>query len=323
MKVEDIIAQIVRIDRKEGMKIINRPEIKLLSNVFLSGEEIQAFTMGTYQTTNGLIFATNHRLIFLDAKSWTPFPYASISEIDYKSSIEFQDGNLMGTIFVDSAGNKISLNKVPSTGGNLVRKVKQILEHYRPDARFHVGKKPDSPHRSSRKPLLMGAGTVLILLVAAVFWLSLGESRHATSSPTLGMNTSEFTQHWNQIGKQMASSHAMPKLEIVEKDQFRSFTHYFTDDMKIMGILGKDGKLQKLMMLGQDDGTALELIEQTISTVQPHLEETDKNQLIDGLGIFASEDLKEDRQIVNKGIRYSITYSDKIGIIFEAAAINN
>lgn len=323
MKVEDIIAQIVRVDRKEGMKIINRPEIKLLSNVFLSGEEIQAFTLGTFQTTNGLIFATNHRLIFLDAKSWTPFPYASLSAIDYKSSIEFQDGNQMGTIFMDSAGNKISINKVPSTGGNLVRKVKQILEHYRPDTRFHIGKRQDVSQASSRKPLLLGVATVLILLVAGVFWLSQGESKHAASSATLGINPTEFTQNWNRIGKQIASSHPIPKLVIVEKDQFRSFTHYFSDDMKMVGILGKDGKLQKIMMLGQDDGSVPELIEQTISTVQPHLDQTHKTQLIKELGIYAPDDLKQDRQIVDTGIRYSITYSDKIGMIFEAAAISN
>lgn len=321
MNAKDIVSQIVRVDRKEGMKIINRPEIKRLPDVLLSGEEIHAFTLGTYQSVSGLIFATNHRLIFLDAKSSTPFPYASLGAIDYKSSIEFQDGNLMGTIFMDSSGNKISFNKVPSTGGNLTRKVKQILEHYRPDARFQTGKKSDASQGSGRKPVFLGAISVLLLIIAAVFWMFQGGSKQA-ALPTLGMNPSDFIQNWNRIGNQTASPHPMPKLEIVEKDQFRSFTHYFTDDLKLMGILGEDGKIQKVMMLGQDDGSASELIKQTISTVQPHLQDTQRSELVEKLGISSTNELKEDRQIVDAGIRYSVTYSDKIGIIFEAAAVN-
>ncbi|RXT04141.1 PH domain-containing protein [Ammoniphilus sp. CFH 90114] len=319
--LDEIKAQILRLEPKEGRKWVARAEVRTLPTILLNGEELVAFTLGTYQGTSGILVATNHRVIFVDKSSWTPFPYASLSSIMYKSSIEFQDGNLMGSVLMDVSNNKIILNKVPSTGAQFVRTVQQKLENYKPDTRFQTEKKTDSAAKSNKAVYLVVSSIVVLSLL--FYWVFQDGMTQTTSSvPSLGITATDFSKRWNQVGKEAQSQYGISNINVVENDKNKSFTHYFTDQMKMMGILTKDGKLQKVMMMGNDEETVPRLVEQTISTVHPQLGDKQKLELVEQLGLLETDgQAKEDRQIIHTGVRYSVTHSEKIGIIFEAAAI--
>ncbi|MEW9668853.1 hypothetical protein [Ammoniphilus sp. 3BR4] len=317
LSLEEIKANILRLEPKEGIKLAIRAEIRALPNILLKGEELRVVTLGSYQETNGIMVATNHRIIFVDTRSWTPFPFAALFSITYKSSIEFQDGNRMGSILMDVSSNKIIINKVPATGANFVRLIQQQLDHYKPDDRFvNNGKKESSQATKSSKPVYLSVASIVLLSILC-YWIFQGEARPAASS--FGMTASEFSDQWNQSGKQN-----LPDPTIVENGKNKSFTHYFTDELKLVGFLAKDGNVQRVMMMGSDEEAVPKLIEQTISTVQPQLAEGEKADLVVKLGPMPDSDkVKQDRQIIHTGIRYSITHSEKIGIIFEAAVTGN
>jgi Bacterial PH domain/Short C-terminal domain len=97
-----------------GSKFLGRKEIKELPSILWEDEHIERLIQGTYSGGNGLLVATNKRLVFVD-KGMTKlkvedFPYDKISSIQYKT------GMLLGEIVIFSSGNKAEIKNVDKQG---------------------------------------------------------------------------------------------------------------------------------------------------------------------------------------------------------------
>ena len=106
--LEEVIEQIGHMDG--GSKVLARKEIKVLPDILWEDENVERLVQGTYENGNGVLVATNKRLMFVD-KGITKlrvedFPYDKISSIQYKT------GMMMGTITIFASGNKAEIKNV-------------------------------------------------------------------------------------------------------------------------------------------------------------------------------------------------------------------
>lgn len=87
--LEEVREQIGHMDG--GSKFLGRKEIKALPGILWEDESVERLIQGTYESGNGVLVATNKRLMFVDkgiAKLRVEdFPYDKIS------SIQVQDRN--------------------------------------------------------------------------------------------------------------------------------------------------------------------------------------------------------------------------------------
>jgi len=92
-------------------KFLGRREIKELPKLLWQDELPEKVTQGLYEGGNGLLVATNKRLIFIDkgliSLRVEDFPYDKITSIQYSA------GLLMGEITIFASGNKAVIKQVP------------------------------------------------------------------------------------------------------------------------------------------------------------------------------------------------------------------
>ncbi|MDD4321547.1 MAG: PH domain-containing protein [Acidaminococcaceae bacterium] len=91
-----------------GAVFWNRKEIKALSNILWEDEVVEALIGGTYKNGNGILVASNKRLLFVDkGLVWglkvEDFPYDKIS------SIQYTKGLLFGEITIFTFGNQATI----------------------------------------------------------------------------------------------------------------------------------------------------------------------------------------------------------------------
>jgi hypothetical protein len=118
-------------------KFLARKEIKELPSILWEDELPEKIVQGTYNNRNGILVATNKRLIFLDKGIFSlkveDFPYDKISSLQYAS------GLLLGGIEVYASGNKAEIKNIAKD------QVKPFCEYIR--ARITKA----SPHASMSK----------------------------------------------------------------------------------------------------------------------------------------------------------------------------
>ncbi|MBR6711478.1 MAG: PH domain-containing protein [Selenomonadaceae bacterium] len=107
--LEQVQKQII--DLKIDLKELPKREIKELPNVLWEDEIIQDIVRGLYANGNGILVATNKRLVFVDkGMGWglrvEDFPYDKITSIQYST------GFISGEIIIYSAGNKAKIDYV-------------------------------------------------------------------------------------------------------------------------------------------------------------------------------------------------------------------
>lgn len=316
LTLEQIKTRIQKMEPARWSELVNMPEIQKLPQVLLQGESLEAATKGTFQKSSGLVIATNHRILFIDATSWTPFPYMNLTSIKYRSSIEFKDGSLLGTLTLLISGNPIAFNKVPANGSDFAKRVRSLLEEYTPDSDYGEGEGNHAPHRRTRKGLFVLAAAMVLCLASAYVFMGVKDTK---SPPTFAVKVDEFSQHWNEAGKELGSPYQIEDVQVVKDGNLRSFSHYLTEDLKIMGTLALNGRVSKLIVLGDAEKTLPLITEQSITAIQPGLTPPERQVLLRKLGLMEGNIDMEDRQISQSGVRYSVTYSDKLGVIFEAA----
>lgn len=94
-----------------GSKLFGMKEIKALPDILWEDEKVEKMVQGFYEKGNGILVATNKRLIFVD-KGFVyglrveDFPYDKIS------SIQYETGMLMGKIIIFASGNKAEIKQV-------------------------------------------------------------------------------------------------------------------------------------------------------------------------------------------------------------------
>ena len=90
---------------------LGRKEIKELPNILWGEEMVENIIQGTYNNGNGILVATNHRLVFVDKGIFyglkvEDFPYDKISSIQYETGI------LLGKLTIFTSGNKAVIDNV-------------------------------------------------------------------------------------------------------------------------------------------------------------------------------------------------------------------
>lgn len=99
----------------DGMsKFLGRRELKELPSILWEDEKVERLVSGIYNGGNGILTASNKRLIFVDkgllgGLRVEDFPYDKITSIQYKLGI------LLGEITIYASGNKADITHVDKT----------------------------------------------------------------------------------------------------------------------------------------------------------------------------------------------------------------
>jgi hypothetical protein len=106
---EEVQQQIKSLDGVS--RFLSMKEIKELPSILWEDECIEKLTTGLYNNGNGIVVATNKRLIFVDKGLLygirvEDFPYDKITSIQYKT------GMLMGEITIFASGNKADITHI-------------------------------------------------------------------------------------------------------------------------------------------------------------------------------------------------------------------
>lgn len=106
--LEEVREQIGSIDG--ASKFLGRKEIKELPKILWEDERVEMLVQGTYNAGNGVLVATNKRLVFVDKGigklKVEDFPY------DKLTSIQYETGWTMGTITMFASGNRAEIKNV-------------------------------------------------------------------------------------------------------------------------------------------------------------------------------------------------------------------
>lgn len=94
-----------------GSKLLGMKEIKALPDILWEDEKLEKLVQGFYENGNGILIATDKRLVFVDKGMIygirvEDFPYNKIS------SIQYQTGILGGKITIFASGNKAEIKRV-------------------------------------------------------------------------------------------------------------------------------------------------------------------------------------------------------------------
>lgn len=106
--IEDVEEQLSRI---EGVrKLMSGRSIKELPRVLWEGETIEDATSGAMDGNNGLLVATNKRIIFVDKG----LIGTKVSDIAYDkmSSLEYGSGVLFGHVKFFASGNRVMIDRI-------------------------------------------------------------------------------------------------------------------------------------------------------------------------------------------------------------------
>lgn len=92
-------------------RFLGRREIKELPDILWEDENVERLLQGIYESNNGILVATNKRVIFVDKSLLgslrvEDFPYDKISSIQYKVGVMF------GKMTIFSSGNKAVISQV-------------------------------------------------------------------------------------------------------------------------------------------------------------------------------------------------------------------
>lgn len=127
--IEQIQSQIQKLDGVSSF--LAKKEIKELPNILWHDEEVKGLIQGFYNNGNGLLVATNSRLIFINKKLLggivvEDFPYDKISSIQYETGLMF------GKITIYTSGNKALIEQTD----------KKMARTFCDEARERISNKP-------------------------------------------------------------------------------------------------------------------------------------------------------------------------------------
>lgn len=111
--LEEIQKQIGSLDG--ASRLLAFKEIKELPKILWEDERVEQIIQGMYNNGNGVLVATNKRLVFVDkglmfGLKVEDFPYDKIT------SIQYETGMLMGEITIFASGNKAEIKYLDKAG---------------------------------------------------------------------------------------------------------------------------------------------------------------------------------------------------------------
>jgi len=105
----EIQSQIRNLDGFETF--LGRKEIKELPNILWANETVENVIQGTYNNGNGILVATNRRLVFVDKGILFGLKVEDFS-YDKISSIQYETGIFFGKLTIFTSGNKAIVDNV-------------------------------------------------------------------------------------------------------------------------------------------------------------------------------------------------------------------
>lgn len=106
--IEEVRQQIGHLDGAE--KLLGRKEIKVLPGLLWEDEVVEKLVQGLYNNSQGVLIATNKRLVFVDKGlvklRVEDFPY------DKMSSIQYELGVVFGKITIYTSGHRGEIRQV-------------------------------------------------------------------------------------------------------------------------------------------------------------------------------------------------------------------
>lgn len=94
-----------------GSAFLSKAEIKELPKILWEDEEIKKAVQGFYQNGNGLLVATNKRVIFLNKGLFGGLQVEDFS-FDKISSIQYNVGFITGDLTIFASGNKATIKNI-------------------------------------------------------------------------------------------------------------------------------------------------------------------------------------------------------------------
>lgn len=94
-----------------GSAFLGKAEINELPNILWEDEEIKKAVQGFYQNGNGLLVATNKRVIFLNKGLFGGLQVEDFS-FDKISSIQYNVGFMTGELTIFASGNKATIKHI-------------------------------------------------------------------------------------------------------------------------------------------------------------------------------------------------------------------
>ncbi len=140
--IEEIKNQLENLDGVS--KFFGQKEIKELPNILWEDEKLEKLVQGFYSKGNGILVATNKRLIFIDkgllyGLRVEDFPYDKISSIQYST------GLALGKITIFTSGNKAVIEQIDKGQTKVFAEyVRARISGTTDHAIFQSDKKPES-----------------------------------------------------------------------------------------------------------------------------------------------------------------------------------
>ena len=107
-----------------GQQIANRGEYKMLPDVLQAGEDPKCIITGRYNNRNGMLVATDRRLVFLDKQMFGAMETETIL-YSALSAVEWSTGVMMGSVTLHAHGKA---NKVTNVEKAFVRYFANYVE---------------------------------------------------------------------------------------------------------------------------------------------------------------------------------------------------
>lgn len=107
-----------------GQQIANRGEYKMLPDVLQAGEDPKCIITGRYNNRNGMLVATDRRLVFLDKQMFGAMETETIL-YGALSAVEWSTGVMMGSVTLHAHGKA---NKVTNVEKAFVRYFANYVE---------------------------------------------------------------------------------------------------------------------------------------------------------------------------------------------------
>jgi hypothetical protein len=112
IKAARLDQQLQRLDLPS--QILGRKEIRELPQILWDDEEALDVIQGTYNNGNGILVATQKRLVFVDKGIFYGLKVEDFP-LDKISSIQYETGMLLGSITIFTSGNKAIIKNVDKT----------------------------------------------------------------------------------------------------------------------------------------------------------------------------------------------------------------
>lgn len=148
---------------------------------------------------------------------------------------------------------------------------------------------------------------------------------------SLGMTPEKFKQEFNRAAKELEFPYRINKITVKNGSVQDVFQYMFTDHLGLTASVNKkDGTVRDVLILGQGDGSLKSGVDiilamgVLIETTNPDLSPTERGNILNDLGVMGDNvDVNNlDGKTIRNGIKYTITSSPQLGIMFSAGDAN-